>query len=243
MRIRTAVLASTLLAGSYAPGAMAQDWDYSLGIYLWGTGIEGESGVGPVTAPVSITFSDALDNLDSALMLNFQAHNGQRGLFVDVMHIGLDPEASLPNGASLAIDLTNNVYEFGGSYRLDPDSPWDMLAGIRYTELEIEGTVPGIGGRSIVDESWTDFFIGTRVIGPLGDGNWRFRGRADIGTGDSDFVWNALLGLDYAFSDSVSASFGYRWLDYDYDNGKRGADRFTYDARYEGPFGLIAWTW
>ena len=36
------------------------DWKYGIAIYLWGTGIEGTSQIGPVSAPVSITFSDTL---------------------------------------------------------------------------------------------------------------------------------------------------------------------------------------
>ena len=87
------------------------DWKFGLGIYLWGTGIEGTAGVGPANAPINITFSDALDNLSAALMLHFEAHKGKWGFLTDVMHIGLDPKSTLPNGATLNLDLKNTVVD------------------------------------------------------------------------------------------------------------------------------------
>ena len=63
------------------------------------------------------------------------------------------------------------------------------------------------------------------------------------GAGDSDLVWNAVLGIDYRFSNRVAGLLGYRWLDYDYDNGKSGADRFGYDVTYEGPAAAVVFNW
>ena len=237
-----------LAAASITPASAQQkgpnDWQYNLAIYLWGTGIEGETQVGPVTAPVSIEFSDALDNLSSALMLHFEAQKNRWGLFVDVMHIGLDPSSALPNGATLDIDLTNNVYELGGLYAPAESPNFRFIFGLRFFDLELEGTVPGISSQTIVDENWVDGFVGGRIVAPMGSSEkWWFRARGDIGTGDSDFVWNALLGVDYHFSDRVTGLFGYRWLDYDYDNEKVGLNHFAYDARYEGPLMAIAFNW
>jgi len=36
------------------------------------------------------------------------------------------------------------------------------------------------------------------------------------------------------------AAIGYKWMDYNYDNGKKGLDRYAYDATQQGPLvGLI----
>ncbi len=244
-RILTTAAAFSIIAlasPQYASAQSGDKWDHMLGVYLWGTGIEGETTVGPITAPVNITFSDALDNLDSALMLHYEGHKGEWGILSDVLHIGLDPEATLPNGAPAAVDLTNNVVEFGGIYKPQSSEVFELLFGIRYTELEINATIGAAPKASLVDEEWVDAFVGGRLIGQLSD-NWRLIGRADVGAGDSDLVWNATASIDYRFSDRVSALFGYRWLDYDYDNGERGANRFTYDARYEGPMGAVVFYW
>jgi hypothetical protein len=220
------------------------DWKYGIAIYLWGTGIEGTSQIGPVTAPVNITFSDALDNLSSALMLHFEAQKNWWGFMADLMHIGLDPEATLPSGASLTLDTTNNIVELAGIYQAAEN--FQLLFGMRFTDFELEGKVPGVASRNIADESWTDGFIGGRLLVPFGGSeNWRLRARGDIGAGDSNLVWNAVLGIDYRFSNRVAGLLGYRWLDYDYDydNGKTGADRFSYDVTYEGPAVALAFTW
>lgn len=236
----TAVLAAP--AGAQEKGP--DEWKYGLAVYLWGTGIEGTSQIGPVTAPLNITFSDALDNLSSALMLHFEAQKGQWGFMADVMHIGLDPEASLPNGASLTLDTTNNIVELAGLYQPAASEVFQLLFGVRFTEFELEGTVPGVASRTIADESWVDGFIGGRLLVPFGSSeNWRFRARGDIGTGDSDLVWNAVLGIDYRFSNRVAGLLGYRWLDYDYDNGAPGANRFAYDVTYEGPAAALVFNW
>ena len=90
----------------------ANDWEYTFSpLYLWATGIEGESQIGPVTAPVSIEFKDALDNLDTILTFHFEANKGNKGFIADLMHIGLAPESTLPSGAPIATDLTNNVLD------------------------------------------------------------------------------------------------------------------------------------
>jgi hypothetical protein len=240
------LLAIALVLGFTAPvGAQEKgpnDWKYGIAIYLWGTGIEGTSQIGAATAPVDITFSDALDNLSSALMLHFEAQKNQWGFLVDFMHVGLDPEASLPNGASLTLDTTNNIFDVAGLYQATDN--FQVLLGLRFTEFELEGIVPGVASRTIADESWTDGFVGGRLLVPFGSNEkWRFRARADVGAGDSDLVWNAVLGIDYRFSNRVAGLLGYRWLDYDYDNGKSGADRFGYDVTYEGPAAAVVFNW
>ena len=51
---------------SYADGGDSTngEWEYSLApLFLWAQGIEGTSTIGPVEAPLEITFKDALSNL------------------------------------------------------------------------------------------------------------------------------------------------------------------------------------
>lgn len=247
-RISAAVLTAMLLVGAAAPAGAQEkgdgDWKYGLAVYLWGAGIEGTSQVGPVSAPVNIAFSDALDNLSSALMLHFEAQKNRWGVMVDAFHIGLDPSAALANGASLNLDITNNIVEVGGLYQPSETGNFQIIFGARFSDFELEGSVPGIGGRTIADESWVDGFVGGRFLVPFGASErWRLRARGDIGAGDSALVWNAVLGIDYRFSDRVAGMLGYRWLDYDYDNDQVGRDRFVYDVRYEGPALAVSFNW
>ena len=243
-KLRLGLIVAVLVAG-FTGIANAQekgpdDWKFTLGIYLWGTGLEGTSQIGPVTAPINITFSDALDNLSTVLTLHFEAQRGKWGFLADAMHIGLDPSSTLPNGAQLNLDITNNIFELGGIY--SATETIDVLFGVRVSEFELEGSIPPALSGTIADETWTDGFVGGRAVFPFAK-NWRFRVRGDIGAGDSDFVWNAILAVDYRFNNTVSGFLGYRWLDYDYDNGEAGPNRFTYDIRYEGPLGAVVFHW
>ena len=71
---------------------------------------------------------------------------------------------------------------------------------------------------------------------------WSFIGRADIGAGDSDVVWNVLAAFDYRFTKLLSAFGGWRVLDYDVDMGS-GADTFKYDMNHSGPILALAFHW
>jgi len=60
---------------------------------------------------------------------------------------------------------------------------------------------------------------------------WYVSCYGDVGTGDSDLTWQALLGLDYRF-DQVDLGFGYRYLDYDIDAS--AVDDMTIKGPYAG---------
>ena len=64
---------------------------------------------------------------------------------VDFVHVGLDPEASLPNGASLTPDTTNNRFDLAGLYQAT--DIFQVLLGLRFTDFEPEGTSPGVDSR------------------------------------------------------------------------------------------------
>ena len=63
-----------------------------------------------------------------------------------------------------------------------------------------------------------------------------FVARADVGGFGvgSDFAWQAVARIDWKFSEKVSATFGYRALDADYEDGE-GSSRFLYDVLTTGP--------
>ena len=71
---------------------------------------------------------------------------------------------------------------------------------------------------------------------------WSFLGRADIGAGDSDLVWNAVVSVNYRFTKLLSGFAGWRVLDYDVDRGS-GADTFKYDMKHSGPVFAPAFHW
>ncbi len=83
-------------------------------------------------------------------------------------------------------------------------------------------------------DDWWHAFAGMRVFRTLGE-KWTFIGRADLGYGGSDnSAINASFMFDYRFNNWGSAFVGYRYLEYDYDNGS-DSDRYAFDAYQQGP--------
>lgn len=239
--LKTIVVTSLLITGMGNAKAESE-WQHTLvPLYLWASGIEGTSQIGPVSAPISIAFEDALDNLDSGLTVHYEANKDQWGVLADIFHLSLAPEGVLPNGAPAGVDLTNNIYELGGIYRPDSMGGAEVLFGVRGIDLEMEATVGSAPGRTLIDESWADIFVGLRGTVDLSN-NFSFTARGDIGAGGSDFVGNVALILDYRFNKNVSMFGGYRWLTYDYESGE-GANRFAYDVTYEGPAIALRFDW
>ena len=94
----------------------------------------------------------------------------------------------------------------------------EPIAGVRWAYQKLE-TKAGSGVELIsAREDWWDVF-GELRLWTYFDERWTLLSRLDIGTGDSDFVWNASLILDYRFNDWGAVFFGYRWLDYDFASG------------------------
>ena len=240
-----AVVSATGMASAYADNHGGDRWQSSLGLYLWGMNIDGIASVGPIDAPLDLSFKDdLLDNLAGAFSAHYEAKKGKLTLFGDYMYADLDPKTELPNGAEVDIDFKNKMWELGAAWDLtgaNGGAIWQILGGLRSNKQEFRLQV-GSPVLVSVNETWYDGFVGARVLAPFSQ-NWTFIGRADVGAGDSDSVWNAVAAIDWRFSKVSSLLLGYRWMDYDYDNGKRGAARYAYDASQSGVLAAVNFYW
>jgi hypothetical protein len=236
--------ASIILVGWLQPAIAQQDdgnWHHRLApLYLWGMGIDGTAGFGPVNAPLNIEFKDALDNLEGIFTVHYEASKANWTILTDFSYVNLGPSAQLPNGQSLNVDFKNPLFELGGAYRFD-NSAWEVLGGVRYFGMDIAINAPSGMNLAKVEEDFYDLFVGGRVTAKLSQ-KWTFIGRADVGAGDSDFVGNAGLFFDWRFGKVASLLLGYRWLTYDIETGS-GPSRFKFDATLQGPVAAVAFTW
>ena len=222
--------------------ADSDEWQFGLApLYIWFAGIEGDSSIGPVTAPLDVSFDDVLDNLDTVFTFHLEARKQNWNLFADYMLLDISPQMSTPVGIPINANVHNNIVEFGGGYMVRDAYPSvELLAGVRYTNLEISASpVPPID----VDESWWDGFGGLRLIQELGDNSgWSLVGKADVGGGGSDLTWSALAAVDWQYKKWGSVRAGYKWLGYDYETGT-GSNRFAYDVVYQGPIVGMLFYW
>jgi hypothetical protein len=221
------------------------EWHYTLApFFLWGMNIEGTSQIGPVSAPLDLTFTDdILENLAAVFTVHFEVQKREWTFFAEYQYVDLDPSTEVSPVVTADITFKAQLGELGVAYKVATFGINDLevLGGARYTRQDL-GINLNPGPMPVdVSEYWWDGFGGLRIFTHISD-NWTFIGRADIGGGGSDFVWNLVGMFDYQFKDWGSAFLGYKWMDYDYDSGS-GLDHYAYDARQQGPLAGLAFYW
>lgn len=236
------IAGSTMAADTKSPD---DEWHFTLApLFLWGMNIDGTSQIGPVSAPLDLTFTDDIvENLAAVFTIHFEAQKRNWTLFAEYQYVDLDPSVETPSGVDAAIDFKDQLGELGVAYKFATlgINDLEVLGGVRYTRQDLDVKLgPGVQLLD-VSEDWWDGFAGLRIFTHISD-NWTFIGRGDIGTGGSDFVWNLVGMIDYQFKEWGSVFFGYKWMDYDYDSGS-GLDRYAYDALQQGPLAGLSFHW
>lgn len=226
-----------------APSSYAQSngpWRHGFATYLMGAGLDGDVGIGPLSADVDVSFDDLLDHLELGLMMAYMAERDDWKISVDAIYLNL--EARKDAGGLTAEAKANQAIISGDvAYRLN--ERLEVLAGLRYNDIEADLAVSGLpSGTSLAGEreSWVDPYIGGRYTVPLGR-LWSFTLRADVGGfGVGDSTWHLVSRLNWHASDNLAVIFGYRVLAVDYDDGE-GAERFLYDVEISGPLVGVGW--
>ena len=86
----------------------ADEWRFKLApLYIWFAGIEGDASIGPVTAPVDVSFGDVLDNLTGIFAFHFEAGKRKWNIFADYMYLELKPGATA--SLSSLLPATNTI--------------------------------------------------------------------------------------------------------------------------------------
>ena len=207
-----------------------------------------KSGNLPQTS-VDMDFSDIWDNLDFGAMGTFEARKGRWGVLFDAIYMEISTSATSsrtgpgPIGATLTananLQMEQTMLAAAVTYRVsEGPTATDVIGGARYSKIEADANIDaslfgqtGVAARS-GDKDWVDPYVGVRVQHPLAD-RWTLVGYADVGGFGvgSDLTWQALAGVSYDFSKTVSGKFGYRYLSVDYDKGG-----FLYDMDSYGLF-------
>jgi predicted porin len=223
------------------------EWQYSLSpLFLWAQGIEGTSTIGPVTAPLDITFKDALSNLEATFTIHFEAKRDKLTLFGEYQYVNLGPEAVGPMGGTVDIGFKDTIAELGAGYWVfgTETTDWEIIGGGRYTKQKLDVNVEDGPDLINISNNWWVGFFGGRMSAKLSN-KWTFIGRADygLGSGDTNKIWNLNVMFDYRFKHWGSAFIGYKYMNYDYDNGKKGFDHYGYDASQQGPLLGLNFHW
>ena len=232
---------SALQAGTLPEMTTTQEprespWSFRIAPYAWLTAVDGDISVGPVSAPVDISFSDTLDKLDMAFMGVVELGYDRWMLSLDYVYAKFSND--IPGGGVFFDSFRYDYSQWAltptlGHRVIDTDTyRMDIFAGARIQSLDATLTGRFVGGGQTQlsgDETWADPLIGIRGQADFTD-RWFFRYNVDIGGFgvSSDLVWQAFAGLGYNITDSASVGVGYRGMGVDYSVGPLEIDLFTH---------------
>lgn len=229
---------------------VSDDWMFRLGTYLWLPGLDGEITVNDRTLAASQSTEDVLDLLETTLNFafagHFEAEKGRFGLFADFLYVDLSGDRETRRGTTIEIEADASIGELGlffAAITPDPSARFpfrlDVLGGVRWIDLGLKIDTDQFGSASR-DRDWVDPFIGVR--GELGLLEWlSIKARGDIGGfgisegNTSDLVLNVEAAASFKVAKWLHIDLGYRWLDYDYEDG----DDFKFDATLNGPYVML----
>lgn len=236
--MKTSLLLATITVAFLASAPLqASDWTHEVAPYMWGTSLEGTTGIGPATVDVDASFSDILDALEMAAMGSYRGSKDRVSVLFDVVYASLGGSGTGPLEAVRAnVDIDQLVMEGDLGYALT-DSLHGFV-GLRYVDLKSQIRLRGpLGGEQTVrgKADWIDPVIGLYYEAPI-SGKWSFSLRGDVGGFGvgSDFAWQGVGILRWQASQAIGVLLAYRYLSSDYDQGK-DESYFRYDMAMQGP--------
>ena len=229
------VLVST---GSMAATPSTNDWQFGLTLYGWLPDVDGtlKYELPDAGEDVDVDIGSILDNLELTFMGTFEARRDKFSLLADVIYLGLGNDTrfqlgNTPVKGKLEMNSDYWVISAMAGYRLldTEQSRVDLIGGLRYLSADISTSMTILKKRkfSETEERW-DGIVGFR-------GNYKFNQHwylpfhADVGAGDSDLTWQAMLGIGYRFGWG-DLQLVYRHLAYE-----QSSDRFIQDLAFSGP--------
>jgi hypothetical protein len=211
-----------------------EGWQFTLSPFFWATGLDGTASIGPLEQKVDVTFSDILDSLTMAVMVDLRIDYKRWGLQSNVIWVDLSSEETVES-IKIKAEPTMWIVDVDGHYQLHP--MWEVLAGIRYFDVNIDLDVTAEGAPQSVsrtgNKNWIDPILGAQFSTPLSE-SWSFKARGDIGGfgAGSELTWQLRGGFDWRFGSSKRHSLfiGWRHLAWDYkdDDGKAAFEMNTY---------------
>ena len=224
--------------------AKAEGWEYSLSPYVWLPSISldsssfSEEGSPIDDSRLEVGPTNYLQALNFALMLAGDMRKDDWVLMGDLIYLdfGIDdkdidlgrPDTG-PIAGSYSADLTGTIITLAGGKTFLRDERFyvDGLVGWRQFGMSFDLAGDLVSGGNVdsgTDLDFNDAFVAVNGRYVFGGGNrWSLRYYADIGTGESDLTWQALLGFGYGFRWG-DLFLDYRHLDYDFGDVTRLAD-------------------
>ena len=235
---------------SFASDATGTPWEFQLTpLLVWGSTLDGDSVVGNNAGAVAIKLrDDDLDNMEAGYGLHFEAKKNEFSLFTDYQYLNSTPEVDM-GSARGKIDFRNIMFEIGSAFVFSDtgSTTVESLFGFRYIDQQADinnkGDFPLPAGPDIDgSDQWWHPFMGLRLGQRLSE-RWSLQARSDFGYRASDNkAVNASAMIEFRFKPWGSLFAGYRYIDFDYDQGN-GNSRYAFQAAQQGPLAGVNFFW
>ncbi len=242
------LLSFLIAAPCVAATVESGSWDFQLALYGWLPGQNGTVSTFPNLPAVDIDvdfWDDVLGNIKGAFFMMGEARRDRFGVYMDVAYSDIEFEKNTPGPyfSSVSSRTKNWIVTTTAFYRLlDRSNGYlDLLGGIRYWEVEsgLKLSAAALPKQSVTNkEDWLDPVVGLKGLYRLGDSKFFLSSGLFVGGfgASSDFMWDVNVNLGYAWSEAISTTIGYRYLDVDYEDGD-----FLYDIAQNGPTIALSW--
>lgn len=222
MRYLKHALALALLSSGTsvsAQEAVADHWQWSGVGYFWGASIGGTSATG---SDVDVGIDTLLDNLNFGAMGTINTQKDKLSFFADVVYLNVGEKDSTNSPVPISVDaqLKGLISTLGAGYQFYDQSgtTLEVLGGARLLKFEPDISVNVAGDKIKLDSSdpnW-DAIVGLRGTTDLNE-DWYLSYLVDVGAGDSDFTYQAMVGVNYRLKNADIAA-GYRYMSWDFGN-------------------------
>lgn len=166
--------------------------------------------------PINPSYSPfTLESFDGMAFLTFAASKGQWTIYSDLVYVSFADTLEV-GPLEVSWDLSGGTVEVSAGYRPASWEHTHLIFGLRGVEASVDASLtPGpVGGSSA---SFVDPIIGIYHQQTFAN-NWGVAMRGDIGGTSSELMVNAMLEGSYRFTDTFTATFGYRYLQIDFED-------------------------
>jgi hypothetical protein len=220
------------------PSDWRVDWEP---FYLWFSGLTGNVGAAGYVAPVSVSFSDVISQLNIGAMTNLDVRWKRVGVYTDLIFMSLSSDQKttpiLPSYLGFTANAKQLILDPEGYFRLvdTKRGSIDAIGGVRFWHLNnsldlfpVDTTQATITAGQT--QSWVDPVFGARFRLNLNKGFFaNVSGDAGgFGVG-SQLTYQTYAGIGKEFKKRFSVLLGYRYLYVDYKNGG-----FLYNVHMQG---------
>lgn len=216
--------------------AHAQESDtfqWSVMPYLWGSKTQLDLTLrGNDLGGTEISFSDLLDVLDTAVMLQVEAGKGHWSYFGDLTYLETSNSIIRPD-AVVDSDSTQVILDAAAAYWPDGvGSTLNFYGGLRFTDFDDRYRITPNNGQPATDlrsaPSYYDLLVGARYRFDLSE-RWQLLTQGDLSFGDSEGQYLLRANLVYLVGSRRQNRImvGYQYKQADFEDGDLRKD-FTY---------------